>query len=96
MGVLSEFGVDEERLTEIVKSHDISFKWMHDNLPEIQESHAGKFIAIYKKEIVDFDEDQGKLLKRLKDKCSIKEVEEIFINYINPKGYILILFVNLD
>ncbi len=96
MGVLSEFGVDEARLTEIMKFHNESFKWLHDNLSKIQDSHEGKFIAICKKKIVSDDKDKGKLYQKLKEKFTNAEIEEIFIDYINPKGYVLILCLNWD
>ncbi len=92
MGVLSQFGVDEERLTEILKIHDENMKWMYDNFEEIQNSYTSKFIAIYKKRVVSDDSDRRKLFDSLKEKYTEKEIEEIFVNFINPKGSILILF----
>ena len=96
MDVLSEFGVDEERLTEIAKIHDESFKWFYDNLEKIQKSYTGKFIAIYKKEIIESDKDKGNLFQKLRLKYNNKKNEEIFIKYVNPKGYFLILFLNRE
>ncbi len=91
MGILNELGVDENRLTEIVKIHDESIKWMYENQNEIQELYAGKFIAIYNNEVVADDVDRTNLFNTLKEKYSEKELEEIFIDFINPKGYFLIL-----
>ena len=34
MGTLSELGLDEGRLTEILEIHNMSLKWMYDNLSE--------------------------------------------------------------
>ena len=96
MGTLSELGIDEERLTEITKIHKESFEWLNENLPEIQDSHAGKFIAVYKRKIVSDDKDREKLFQKLKEKYSSTEIEEIFIDYINPKGHVLILCLNRD
>ena len=91
MGILNELGVDENRLTEIVKIHDESIKWLHENKKEIQDLYAGKFIAIYCNEVVADDADRISLFKTLKERYSEKKIEEIFIDFINPKGYILIL-----
>ncbi len=78
MGVLSELGVDEDRLTEILKIHNESLKWMYDNLSEIQESYTGKFIAIFNNKVVDFDEDRGILFQKLRDEYDKRKIEEIF------------------
>jgi len=91
MGILNKLGVDENRLAEIVKIHDESIKWMYENKKKIQELYAGKFIAIYNNEIVADDVDRTNLFNILKEKYSDQEIEEIFIDFINPKGYILIL-----
>jgi len=91
MGILNELGVDENRLTEIVKMHDESLKWMYGNKKEIQELYAGKFIAIYKNKVVAADINRKDLFNTLKEKYSEKEIEEIFIDFINPKEYTLIL-----
>ncbi len=94
MGVLSEIGIDEERLTEIMKIQDKSLKWFYDNLKEIKDSYSGKFIAIYKEEIVHFDEERVRLFQKLKEKYDDTEIEEIFVDYVNSKGYVLILSLN--
>jgi hypothetical protein len=91
MGILNELGLDENRLTEIVKKHDESIKWMYDNLNKIQKLYAGKFIAIYNNVIVADDVDRTNLFNILKEKYSDEEIEETFVDFINPKGYILIL-----
>ncbi len=91
MGVLSEFGIDEERLNKIVKIHDESLVWMYDNMQEIQDSYAGNFIAIHKKRVIANDAEKKNLFDILKKKYSEEEIDEIFIDYINPKGYVLIL-----
>jgi len=94
MGILSELGVKEDRLTEILKIHNESLKWMYDNLSEIQDSYSGKFIAIINKKVVDSDEDRGILFQKLSAKFDKREIEEIFIDYVNPKDVILILLLN--
>ncbi|KKK42597.1 hypothetical protein LCGC14_1435730 [marine sediment metagenome] len=91
MDILNELGVDENRLTEIVKIHDESIRWMYENKKEIQELYAGKFIAIYNNEVIANHVNKTILFNKLKEKYSPQEVEEIFIDFINPKGYILIL-----
>ncbi|MFX1259533.1 MAG: hypothetical protein ACFFAN_16890 [Promethearchaeota archaeon] len=91
MGILNELGVDENRLNEIVKKHDESIKWMYENMENIQKSYASKFIAIYNNEIIDSDTNRVGLFNTLKQKYSEVELEEIFIDFVNPKGYILIL-----
>jgi len=91
MGILNELGVDENRLTRIVKKHDESMKWMYENMELIQKSYASKFLAIYNNEIVGSDADRVGLFNKLKQNYTDDELEEIYIDYINPKGYILIL-----
>ena len=96
MGILSELGVKEDRLTELLKIHNESLKWMYDNLSEIQDSYSGKFIAIFNKKVVDSDEDRGMLFQKLSAKFDKREIEEIFVDYVNPKDVILILLLNRD
>jgi len=96
MGILSELGVKEDRLTEILKIHNESLKWMYDNLSEIQDSYSGKFIAIFNKKVVDSDEDRGILFQKLSAKFDKREIEDIFVDYVNPKDVILILLLNRD
>ena len=64
---------------------------MYDNLSEIQDSHSGKFIAIFNKKVVDSVEDRGILFQKLSAKFDKREIEEIFVDYVNPKDVILIL-----
>jgi 5-methylthioribose kinase len=91
MGILNDLGVDENRLTGIVKKHDESMKWMYENMEDLQKSYASKFIAIYNKKIVGSDPKKTELFNTLKQKYTDDEFEEIYIDFINPKGYILIL-----
>jgi len=91
MGALSDKGFDEERLTEIARTHDESFQWFHENLEELREKYAGNFIAVYHKNVIAKNPDKAKLFRTLRKNYSKKEIEEIFIDYINPKGYFLII-----
>ncbi len=91
MGALSELGFDESRLTEIVKIHDESRKWMYDNFSEIQDLYESKFIAIYRKNIIADDKDKGNLYRKLRENFEETQIQEIYIHYINPKGYFFIL-----
>ena len=91
MGTLNDLGIDENRLVGIVKKHDKSMKWMYQNMENIQKLYAGQFIAILNNEIVGTGIDRRELFKKLKQKYTDDESDEIFIDFINPKGYILIL-----
>ena len=91
MGVLSEFGVDEELLTGIAKILNKSKIWFHKNYEKLQNLYEGKFIAVLEEKVVDSDENRDALLENLKEKFIKKEVDKTLIEYINPKGYILIL-----
>ena len=96
MGILSELGANEKRLTDILKIHNESLKWMYENLSEIQDSYSGKFIAIFNKKVIDSDEDRGMLFQKLNNKFEKREVEEIFVDYVNPRDAILILLLTRD
>ncbi|KKL79093.1 hypothetical protein LCGC14_2018300 [marine sediment metagenome] len=93
MGVLSEFGVDEERLTGIAKILNKSKIWFHKNYNELQNLYEGKFVAVREEKVVESDENRDTLLGKLNEKFMEKKVDETLIEYINPKGYILILFL---
>ncbi len=92
MGTLSEFGVDENRLIEIAKILNKSKVWFHENYKELQNLYEGKFVAVYEEKVVASDESRDKLLEQLNKKFEKTKVDEILKEYINPKGYILILF----
>lgn len=91
MGILADLGVDEDRLTEIMKIHQKSMDWMYRHWKDIQECHAGKFIAIKDEKIIAEDKNRVQLENQLKNDYSKKDAEEIFIEYVNPKGYVFIL-----
>ncbi|TXT67125.1 MAG: hypothetical protein BAJALOKI1v1_180030 [Promethearchaeota archaeon] len=63
---------------------------MYEHMQELQEKYQAKFIAIYNKEILGAEDERKQLWNYLKENYSSDKVEEIFIDYINPKGYILI------
>lgn len=91
VGALSVFGVDEKRLMEITKKLNISKKWLYDHYKEIQEKYETHFVAVCGEEIVDSNENRDILLKQLLTRFTNEEVEELLIEYINPKGFILIM-----
>jgi len=69
-----------ETLATVIKRERQAFEEMKDNLLK-DEKLLGKFVAIFKEGVVDFDEDEEKLVKRMYKKYGyspmyIQKVEE--------------------
>ena len=91
LGTLSDYGIDEKLLTEITKKLNASKKWLHDHYSEVQEQYSASFIAVQGEKVIENDSDREKLLKKLSNSFSNERLKEILIEYINPKGFTLIL-----
>lgn len=91
MGTLSEYGVDEKRLTEIADIQEESFIWFHNNLEDLQSKYSGNFVAIQSNKVIAKNKDKKELYKQLREEFTQEQVDEFFIDYVNPKGYIPIL-----
>ena len=60
------------------------FKWVSERWEELKKKHGGAFIAVYKKEVVDYDRDISALVKRLKNRFENPEIDTLII-YIPPR-----------
>ena len=59
--------LSREELIDRIKKEKLAFEAMKDDLL-LNEELKGKFVAVFKGEIVDFDKDERKLVKRIFEK----------------------------
>ena len=71
---LEDFGINEEELTKKALNLIDNLMWFETNKSNYREKYPNKYIAIYKKNIVDSDKDLVLLKERLK--------ERFYLNYI--------------
>lgn len=73
--------VNLNEVLELFKEHESNRKWFEENHESLVKSYNGNFIAIYKQKVVDFDEDVGRLMERVKknyplDRVSVEHVSK--------------------
>jgi len=52
-------------VSALFEEHERNSRWFEENYERLVEKYDGMFIAIYKQEIVAFDEDPGKLREKI-------------------------------
>jgi len=78
-------------LSEILmlfEEQEMNRKWFEKNHDSLVKKYDGKFIAICRQEVVDFDEDIGKLMERVERK---HPPEKISVEYVTKEKLQLIL-----
>lgn len=87
--VTPSFDYDSKEILARIKEMQSNKIWMEENIHELKENYKDKFIAIYKKKIVDNNSDYKVLIQILKDKYN--DIDLIAIEYIAGDDYYLIL-----
>jgi len=72
----------------LFKEHELNREWFEGNREKLVEKYDGKFIAIYERDVVDFDEDVGRLMKRVEKKYS---PDRVSVEYVSKEKLQLIL-----
>jgi len=72
----------------LFREHELNREWFEENREKLVEKYDGKFIAIYERDVVDFDEDVGRLMKRVEKKYS---PDRVSVEYVSKEKLQLIL-----
>jgi hypothetical protein len=72
----------------LFEEQELNRKWFEKNRDVLIKEYDGKFIAIYKQEIIDSDEDVGKLMERVEKNYP---PEKISVEYVSKEKLQLIL-----
>ncbi len=72
----------------LFREHELNREWFERNREKLVEKYDGKFIAIYERSVVDFDEDVGRLMKRVEKKYS---PDRVSVEYVSKEKLQLIL-----
>ena len=72
----------------LFREHERNREWFEENREALVEKYDGKFIAIYERFVVDFDEDIGRLMERVKKKYS---PDRVSVEYVSKEKLQLIL-----
>jgi len=88
MPKLKDLGFDKKEMEEKAKVMMENLKWFDRNKEKIKKIYINKYIAIFKKEVIDSDDE----LEGLKEKLVNRrlELDKILIEFINPKELLLI------
>ena len=72
----------------LFEEHERNREWFEKNYDELVKIYDGKFIAIYKQEVIDSHEDVGRLVEKIEKKHSLDSVS---IEYVSKEKLQLIL-----
>jgi len=72
----------------LFREQELNRKWFEENHDALVKKYEGKFIAIYKQNVIDSDEDIGKLMERVEKKYP---PEKISVEYVSKEKLQLIL-----
>lgn len=73
----------------LFEEHERNRKWFEESYQRLVEKYDGTFVAIYKQEIVAFDEDPGKLREKILAKGF--SLMTVTIEYVSKKPLEFIL-----
>jgi len=72
----------------LFREHERNREWFEENRETLVEKYDGKFIAIYERSVVDFDEDVIRLMERVEKKYS---PDRVSVEYVSKEKLQLIL-----
>ena len=84
---LRDLGFDEEEITERAKIMMENLRWFDRNKEKLKKRYSDKYVAIYKEEVIDSDDELEDLKGKLENKF---ELDKILFEFINPKDLLLI------
>jgi len=77
-----------DEILALFKEQELNRKWFEENYNILIEKYNGKFIAIYKQTVIDYDEDITRLMERVEKSYP---PEKISVEYVNKEKLQLIL-----
>ncbi len=88
MPKLRDLGFDKEELGKKAKMMMENLRWFDKNKEALKKIYINKYVAIYNEEVVESDDE----LEGLRGKLEFSEFEldNILIEFINPKDLLLI------
>jgi hypothetical protein len=79
-----------EQDLELLRNFEESSKWFHNHLNSLREQgFSGKFVAIKESKPLTSEENLDNLIKNVEKKG--EDPAFIFMEFVHPKGYTLIL-----
>jgi hypothetical protein len=72
----------------LFREHERNREWFEENREALVEKYDGKFIAIYERAVVDFDEDVGRLMERVEKRYP---PDRVSVEYVSKEKLQLIL-----
>jgi len=76
-------------VSALFEEHERNSRWFEENYEHLVEKYDGMFVAIYKQEIVAFDEDPGKLREKILAKGL--SLMTVMVEYVSKKPLEFIL-----
>jgi len=72
----------------LFREHERNREWFEKNRETLVEKYDRKFIAIYERAVVGFDEDIGRLMERIEKKYAS---DRVTVEYVSKEKLQLIL-----
>jgi len=72
----------------LFKEQERNREWFEKNHEMLTEKYDGKFVAIYERSVVDFDEDIGRLMERVEKRYP---PDRVSVEYVSKEKLQLIL-----
>lgn len=85
---LKDLGFNKEELEERAKFMLENLRWFDKNKEKLKKLYANKYIAIFKEQIVDSDDELNDLKEKLE--ANNFELDKILIEFVHPKDLLLI------
>jgi len=81
--------INEKEMAEKIHEMNENRLWLDKTLDALRKDYSDKYIAVFRKKIVDADPDMKKLIIRIKKEFG--NIDTIMIEYISGEDYFLIL-----
>ena len=75
---------EEKKFLKRFREASRNFRYFYDHLDELRLKYADKWVAVFDREIVDYDDDIGVLRARLGERYEESDIDSMIINYV-PK-----------
>ena len=82
---LRDLGFDEEEITERAKIMMENLRWFDRNKEKLKKRYSDKYVAIYKEEVIDSDDELEDLKGKLENKFELDKILFEFINIEFPQ-----------
>ena len=90
MPKIEDLGLDLEELRLKARMMVENTKWYQENKKNLRENFSDKYVAIFRKEVIASSEELDKLKLVLKEKGMDLDLDLVLIEFINPKGLLMI------